>query len=60
MAWREALRGYGYIVMGRQPWTEPGPAEEWLVSDSAVTQVLRDRDAVVFRVDGPLDPAGCG
>ncbi|MGQ0803334.1 MAG: hypothetical protein ACT4PI_05665 [Actinomycetota bacterium] len=59
--WRDVLAdgGYRYIVMGRQPWTEPGPAEEWLVSDSAVTQVLRDRDAVVFRVDGALDPDGC-
>jgi len=59
--WRAVLADgdYRYIVMGRQPWTEPGPAEEWLVSDAAVTQVLRDRDAVVFRVDGALDPDGC-
>ena len=59
--WRRALNDgeFGYVVMGNQPWTEPGPAREWLVADAAVTQVFRDDDAVVFRIDGALDPDGC-
>jgi len=59
--WREALAagGYRYIVMGREPWTNLGPADAWIKSDAAVTQVFRDRDAEVYRVDGALDPAGC-
>jgi hypothetical protein len=59
--WRRILNdgGYDYIVMGHEVWTDPGPAEVWVESDAAVTQVLRDRDAVVYRVTGPLDPSGC-
>ncbi len=59
--WREELAagGYRYIVLGRQPLTDRGPAEEWVNAGGVVTQVFRDRDAVVYRVDGVLDPAGC-
>jgi hypothetical protein len=59
--WRRVLNDgqYDYIVMGHQPLTDVGPAEAWIESDAAVTQVLRDRDAVVYRVTGPLDPDGC-
>jgi hypothetical protein len=60
-SWRRILNdgGYDYIVMGHELWTDRGPAEVWIQSDAAVTQVLRDRDAVVYRVTGPLDPDGC-
>ncbi len=59
--WRRVLNDgdYDYIVMGHQPLTDLGPAEAWIESDAAVTQVLRDRESVVYRVTGPLDPDGC-
>lgn len=60
-AWRQALHdgGFGYVVLGQEPLTERGPAEEWLQSDAAVTQRYRGADAVVFQIEGELDPAGC-
>ncbi|MGH9034063.1 MAG: hypothetical protein ACRDZV_18220, partial [Acidimicrobiia bacterium] len=44
--WRRVLNDgdYDYIVMGHQPLTDLGPAEAWIESDAAVTQVLRDRE----------------
>ncbi len=59
--WRRILTdgGYGYVVLGHEPLTDLGPAPEWVGLDSATTQVARDGAAVVYRVDGPLDPDGC-
>jgi hypothetical protein len=51
---------YGFVVL-----TQFGvvfgsrPPESWFVDDPAATEVARDGDSVVYRVDGPLEPAEC-
>jgi hypothetical protein len=47
------------VVLGHQPFTDFGPAEEWVSLDSSTSQVVRDDAAVVYRVSGPLDPDRC-
>lgn len=69
-AWREALnRGrYGWVVTTPTgyPVGRPGRAPEarWIAGAPGVELVRRDRvitgaEADLFRIDGPLDPAGC-
>jgi hypothetical protein len=36
------------------------PEAGWLRGEKAVTPVLRNDEVTVWRVDGPLDPGGCG
>jgi hypothetical protein len=66
--WREALDegGYEYVVTGfREPTEELGtrpdePREAaWTRDDPAAEEIVHDEDVSVFRLDGPLDPAGC-
>jgi hypothetical protein len=59
--WREVLRDgrYTYVVVAHDILAHPPPDEAWLISDSSVRTVHRDRDTVVFRIDGALDPNGC-
>lgn len=67
---REALCGefrgvragrYRYVVL-----TQFGvvfgsrPPEDWFVADPAATDVARDAQSVVYRVDGSLQPRDCG
>ncbi len=66
--WREALDegGYEYVVIGfREPTealgTRPDEPREaaWTRDDPAAEEIVHDEDVSVFRLDGPLDPAGC-
>jgi hypothetical protein len=59
--WREVLRdgGFTYVVVAHDIFAHPPPDEAWLISDSSVRTVHRDRDTVVYRIDGALDPNGC-
>jgi hypothetical protein len=66
--WREALNAGGYRYVVTTPFNYPGnlspePPEEarWTAADPASSLVLRERRVVsLFRLDGRLDPAGCG
>jgi hypothetical protein len=66
--WREALNEgeYEYVVTGfREPTEELGtrPAQPreaaWTRGDPAATEIVRDEDVSVFRLDGELDTGGC-
>jgi hypothetical protein len=69
--WRRTLNDgrYRYVVTapaGFPDKLDPGEAPEarWTRSDPAATELLRDArlgygEAILFRLDGPLDPAGC-
>ena len=65
--WRRALNEGGYDFVVTTPFNYPGnvnpgqPDEAgWTGSDPAARLVLRERGAVsLYRLDGPLDPAGC-
>jgi hypothetical protein len=59
--WRAVLRdrGFTYVVVAHDIFAHPPPNEAWLISDPSVSIARRDPDAVVYRVDGALDPNGC-
>jgi hypothetical protein len=65
--WRRALNDGRYDYVVTTPFNYPGnvssgqPDEAgWTGSDPAARLVLRERGAVsLYRLDGPLDPAGC-
>ncbi len=40
--------------------TYPSPERGWVSRDPALQEVVRDGRISVFRIDGPLDPNGCG
>jgi hypothetical protein len=67
--WRRALNAgrYDYVVTSPPvfPYALPGLEEAkespWTRSDPAAEEVLRaEGNLVVFRLNGPLDPGGCG
>jgi hypothetical protein len=43
----------------QRPFEQSTPQVEWLASDPSATQVLEAPFEAIFRIDGPLDPAGC-
>jgi hypothetical protein len=65
--WRDAINEGGYDYVVTAPFNYPGnltgprPDEtRWTESDPAARLVRRDRGVVsLYRLDGPLDPAGC-
>jgi hypothetical protein len=61
-AWRRALASgrYDYVVTAPNPLIPKTPIEEtWTRGDRAARVEIRDGHATVFRLTGPLDPAGC-
>jgi hypothetical protein len=63
--WRTQINegDYDYVVTTYDPFN-PGRLTNtkeavWTRRDPAVTQVLRDGPVAIFKVNGPLDPAGC-
>ncbi len=38
----------------------PSPEHDWVVGDPAVVEIAGSGQVSVFRINGPLDPAGCG
>jgi hypothetical protein len=69
--WRAAVNAghYQYLVTtpSRNPWQPtnlgPSPEGEWTASDPSARVIFKQRGSgqlfTVFRLDGPLDPAGC-
>jgi hypothetical protein len=59
--WRQTLAadGYRYIVLTRQAFFIDLPSEEWISSDPATTEVFRNEDGSLYRVEGPLNPDAC-
>jgi hypothetical protein len=59
--WADLRRGdYAYAVLTRFGLVGPTrPPTEWFTDDPAVTEVAREDDSVVYRIDGPLHPASC-
>jgi hypothetical protein len=59
--WRRSLRGrYDFVVLTRFGFSfYLAPPEEVVAGDPAATEVRRDGDAVVYRIDGALDPEAC-
>jgi hypothetical protein len=59
---------YLITTPARDPWhprrLEPSPEEQWTASDPAAQPIYRElatgQPIVVYRIRGPLDPAGCG
>jgi hypothetical protein len=62
-AWRKTVnRGrYDYVVVAPPPafTNAPPAAMTWTARDPAASVVLRDGGAVLFRLDGGLDPDAC-
>jgi hypothetical protein len=59
--WRHTFGGrFDYIVLtsfGFNVYPQPDP---WILADDpAVTEVAREGDSIVYRLDGPLDPESC-
>jgi hypothetical protein len=63
--WPGVVSGrYQYVVYVTAPRGESilfpvGPPHDWFATDSAATEVFRNRGSVVYRVDGELHPVGC-
>ncbi len=64
--WRSALNEgeYGYVVTLYDPFLPDGLTDTkeglWTREDPGADEVLRDGPVSVFRIESPLDPAGCG
>jgi len=60
-AWRRALTegDYQYFVVADELFVDQGPEPSWITADSAASLVVVDGDAVLYRIDGPLDPERC-
>jgi len=35
------------------------PPEDWFLGDPNSTEIARDGESLVYRLDGPLDPVAC-
>jgi hypothetical protein len=61
--WREALNDgqYDYVLVSPPAAfvREPPEAMAWTEDDAAASVVMRHGNAVLFRLDGELDPNGC-
>ena len=61
--WRKALNEgrYDYVLVSPPAAfvSEPPEAMAWTEEDPAASVVLRHDNAVLFRLDGELDPGGC-
>ncbi|MGQ0803335.1 MAG: hypothetical protein ACT4PI_05670 [Actinomycetota bacterium] len=59
--WRALLEGqYRYVVLDNFGVVfAAGPPEEWFTQDASVTEVEREGESVVYRVDGELRPPEC-
>jgi hypothetical protein len=59
--WRALLDGnYRYVVLDNFGVVfAAGPPAEWFTQDASVTEVLREGESVVYRVDGELRPPEC-
>ena len=64
-AWRKAVNAghYTHVVTTFDPYVPGGltdtPEGRWTESDPNAHRVLRQGPVQVFRITGPLDPAGC-
>lgn len=51
---------YGYVVLTQFGVVFPSrPPEEWFLEDANATEIVRDGESVVYRIDGPLHPVAC-
>jgi hypothetical protein len=61
--WRRTVNEgrYDYVVVAPAPVFMPVPPKEmaWTEQDPAASVVMRDQGAVLFRLDGELDPDAC-
>lgn len=64
--WRSAINegDYGYVATLYDPFLPYGLTDTkeglWTREDPGTTEIVRDGPVSVFRIESPLDPAGCG
>jgi 4-amino-4-deoxy-L-arabinose transferase-like glycosyltransferase len=51
---------YRYVVLTQFGVVFPSrPPEDWFLGDPNATEIVRDGESLVYRLDGPLDPVAC-